>query len=231
MPRSSGNYLHLFKKDLSLLTTSSSSVSCSWKSKMKLLGFLIPLSYTMASVVAQNITFPVPVPWLVSGLSINNIRHGSGGFWSFDIVDTPTLTPQGFNTTCSYQSRTAAIFAIDDPPYHAPCTNPNVTFGLFPSGGQFVFNVTHKYYGECKTHKGECVDHGNWTFSNDDVRGQEDDVQNNFGQAGFFTHAPFNMYPKRAISSSKCEFCWWESDREIPCREMRPNGMQNNSVS
>jgi hypothetical protein len=56
-------------------------------------------------------------------------------------------------------------------------------------------------------HKGECVDHGNWTFSNDDVRGQEDDVQNNFGQAGFFTHAPFNMYPKRAISSSKCEFC------------------------
>jgi hypothetical protein len=55
--------------------------------------------------------------------------------------------------------------------------------------------------------KKPCVDNGTWTFSYDDVRGQEDDVQNNFGQAGYFTHLPFNMYPTRAIPSLKCEFC------------------------
>jgi len=178
---------------------------------MKFSAFLgLSLSSYMATslVVAQN-ALMVPVPWLVSQLSISNIRHGTGGFWSFDIVDTPTAVPQGFNTTCSYRTLTGYIFALQDPPYHAPCTNPNVTFGLFPSGNQFVFNVTHKY-GECKTEKGKqrpCIDHGNWTFSYDDVRGQENDVQNNFGQAGYFNYQPFNMYPIRAIPSSKCEFC------------------------
>lgn len=52
-----------------------------------------------------------------------------------------------------------------------------------------------------------CVDSGRWKFSTDDVRGQEDDVQNNFGQAGYFSHAEFQMYPERAVVSSKCEFC------------------------
>lgn len=52
-----------------------------------------------------------------------------------------------------------------------------------------------------------CVDNGTWHFSWDDVMGQELDVQNNFGQAGSFSHSPFQMYPKRSKDSQKCEFC------------------------
>jgi hypothetical protein len=52
-----------------------------------------------------------------------------------------------------------------------------------------------------------CVDNGTWTFSWDDVVGEENDVQNNFGQAGSFSHNPFQMYPTRAVPSEKCEFC------------------------
>ena len=53
----------------------------------------------------------------------------------------------------------------------------------------------------------QCVDSGNWKFSYDDVRGQEDDARNNFGQAGYFSHGTFEMYPERAVPSSECEFC------------------------
>lgn len=72
------------------------------------------------------------------------------GSWSFNISDTPTLAPQGFNTTCNYQSA-AAYFAVSEPPINAPCTNPNVTFGLFPdtNAHDFVFNVTHVWWGSC----------------------------------------------------------------------------------
>ena len=52
-----------------------------------------------------------------------------------------------------------------------------------------------------------CVDNGTWHFSWDDVKGQESDVQNNFGQAGSFSHNPFQMYPTRSKDSQKCEFC------------------------
>lgn len=53
-----------------------------------------------------------------------------------------------------------------------------------------------------------CNDNGTWSFSTDDVRGQEDDVQNNFGQSGSFSRSFISMYPKRAVDSEKCEFCW-----------------------
>lgn len=52
-----------------------------------------------------------------------------------------------------------------------------------------------------------CNDNGTWTFSNDDVRGQEFDVRNNFGQSGGFGRSYISMYPKRAVPSEKCEFC------------------------
>jgi hypothetical protein len=52
-----------------------------------------------------------------------------------------------------------------------------------------------------------CNDNGTWTFSTDDVRGQEVDVQNNFGQSGGFSRSFIAMYPKRAVPSEKCEFC------------------------
>ncbi|KAE9367724.1 hypothetical protein N431DRAFT_416522 [Stipitochalara longipes BDJ] len=151
----------------------------------------------------------VPVPWLISGLSIGNIRHGTGGFWNLNIADTPTPAPQGFNTSCSYQSA-AAYFAISEPPYNAPCANPNVTFGLFPQNSihEFVLNITHVWWGNCGSPAPKrCVDNGTWTFSWDDVMGEENDVQNNFGQAGSFSHSPFQMYPTRAVPSEKCEFC------------------------
>jgi hypothetical protein len=54
---------------------------------------------------------------------------------------------------------------------------------------------------------GPCNDNGTWIFSSDDVRGQENDVRNNFGQAGSFTSAGFNMYPLRAVPAQRCEFC------------------------
>ncbi|KAF4629115.1 hypothetical protein G7Y89_g9035 [Cudoniella acicularis] len=100
-------------------------------------------------------------------------------------------------------------FALDGAPYNAPCANPNVTFGLFPnSQHEFTLNVTH-IYGNCGTPDSPtpCVDNGTWSFSWDDVRGQEQDVQNNFGQSGAFASGGFNMYPTREIASSKCEFC------------------------
>ncbi|PMD18230.1 hypothetical protein NA56DRAFT_577254 [Hyaloscypha hepaticicola] len=156
----------------------------------------------------------VPVPWLITGLSISNIRHGTGGFWSFNISDTPTLAPQGFNTTCNYQSA-AAYFAVSEPPINAPCANPNVTFGLFPdtNAHDFVFNVTHVWWGSCGgtdscgSAPKRCIDNGTWIFSWDDVMGEENDVQNNFGQAGSFFHLPFQIYPTRSVPSQKCEFC------------------------
>ncbi|RDL41665.1 uncharacterized protein BP5553_01644 [Venustampulla echinocandica] len=93
--------------------------------------------------------FMVPVPWYVSSVTIGNIRHGTGGFWNLNISDTPTLAPQGFNTSCAYYNPTTYIFALDGAPYKAPCANPNVTFGLFPNGGcGFTLNVTHTY-GDC----------------------------------------------------------------------------------
>ncbi|KAF8860478.1 hypothetical protein BDZ45DRAFT_619755 [Acephala macrosclerotiorum] len=166
--------------------------------------FSTAISLLATTAVAQN-QLMVPVPWVISSLSISNIRHGTGGWWSFNIVDTPTLAPQGFNTTCSYHANTY-VFALDGPPpYNEPCSNPNVTFGLFPNANhEFTFNVTHVY--ECgKT--SPCTDNGTWSFSWDDVRGQEDDVQNNFGQAGGFSRSYISMYPTRAVASSKCEFC------------------------
>jgi hypothetical protein len=39
------------------------------------------------------------------------------------------------------------------------------------------------------------------------VRGQENDVQNNFGQAGSFSRSYFQMYPLRAVAAERCEFC------------------------
>jgi len=52
-----------------------------------------------------------------------------------------------------------------------------------------------------------CNDNGAWTFSHDDVSGQEFDAQNNFGQAGGFVSNQIAMYPNRAVASSTCEFC------------------------
>jgi hypothetical protein len=149
--------------------------------------------------------------------------------WSFNISDTPTLAPQGFNTTCSYFNPTTYNFAVDGYPVNAPCANPNVTFGLYPSTCGFTLNITHLYgnsgrYIEslgqpASSNADSCVssaggntnipfnDNGTWTFSSDDVRGQEFDARNNFGQSGYFAPEPFQIYPLRAIASSKCEFC------------------------
>ena len=52
-----------------------------------------------------------------------------------------------------------------------------------------------------------CNDNATWIFSSDDVRGQENDVQNNFGQAGSFERSVFEMYPLRAVPAERCEFC------------------------
>lgn len=69
--------------------------------------------------------------------------------------------------------------------------------------------LTYSSVNTAKTreHSKPCVDNGTWLFSYNDVSGQERDVQNNFGQWGTFTHPSFNMYPKRAKESLKCEFC------------------------
>ncbi|ESZ90791.1 hypothetical protein SBOR_8820 [Sclerotinia borealis F-4128] len=153
--------------------------------------------------------FMVPTPWSVQKINIGNIRHGTGGFWSFNLIDTPTPAPQGLNVTCSYNSRTTYRFAIDGAPIEQPCSgNPNVTFSLYPAGDHFTFNITH-LYGNCGTadSPSPCNDNGTWRFSRDDVLGQEFDVQNNFGQSGSFNRDSISMYPKRAILSLKCEFC------------------------
>jgi len=146
----------------------------------------------------------VPVPWQITDLSISNIRHGTGGFWSFNILDSPTTSPQSFNTTCSYENPTTYDFAIDGAPVDQPCNDPSVTFSLYPEGSLFIFNVTH-IYGTCGS--APCNDNGTWAFTSDDVRGQEFDAGNNFGQAGGFQEAYIAMYPNRAIASSTCEFC------------------------
>jgi len=157
---------------------------------------------------AQSPPLMVPVPWYITDLSISNIRHGSGGTWSFNILDAPTVAPQGFNTSCRYYNPTTYIFAIDGAPINQPCNDPSVTFSLYPSANGFTFNVTH-LWGNCGTVDAPqaCNDNGTWTFSTDDVRGQEVDVQNNFGQSGYFSRSSIAMYPKRAVPSEKCEFC------------------------
>ena len=58
-----------------------------------------------------------------------------------------------------------------------------------------------------KMNSAPCNDNGTWAFTSDDVRGQEFDAGNNFGQAGGFQEAYIAMYPNRAIPSSTCEFC------------------------
>ncbi|TAQ83243.1 hypothetical protein B7494_g8435 [Chlorociboria aeruginascens] len=163
---------------------------------------LIPLSAVVAGVLSQ--TLQVPVPWQITNLVMGNTRHGTGGYWQFNILDTPTIPPQGFNTTCYYYGDYSYTFALDDPPYNEPCANPNVTFGIFADGEAFTFNVTHTW-GTCGT--GPCIDNGTWQFSYDDVRGQENDVQNNFGQSGGFASSYIGMYPTRTVASTKCEFC------------------------
>ncbi|KAH6674823.1 hypothetical protein B0J14DRAFT_509938 [Halenospora varia] len=163
----------------------------------------------LCAVALAQSQFMVPVPWYISKITIGNIRHGTGGYWSMSILDTPTVAPQGFNTTCYYWYGGTYIFALDGAPTNAPCANTNVTFGLFPNANhEFTLNVTH-LYGDCGTPGSPkaCVDNGTWSFSWDDVRGQEVDVQNNFGQAGGFYREGVSMYPTRAIASSKCEFC------------------------
>lgn len=151
----------------------------------------------------------VPVPWEVTNLNMYNTRHGTGGTWEFNILDSSNNTLQAFNTTCHYFGETAYEFALDDYPVDQPCNNPNVTFSLYPTGTWFQLNVTH-LWGSCGTsaHEGPpCNDNATWIFSSDDVRGQEDDVQNNFGQAGSFERSVFEMYPLRAVPAERCEFC------------------------
>ncbi|KAJ8065515.1 hypothetical protein OCU04_006197 [Sclerotinia nivalis] len=153
--------------------------------------------------------FMVPAPWYVEKISIGNVRHGTGGFWSFNLIDTPTPAPQGLNVTCSYTYQTAYGFALDGYPVDASCSgDSNVTFSLYPDGNHFTFNITH-LYGNCGTADSlaPCNDNGTWQFSWDDVMGQEFDVQNNFGQSGSFYRDSISMYPNRAIPSEKCEFC------------------------
>jgi len=159
-----------------------------------------------ASLVVVSAQEPeIPVPWEITGLTIENTRHGTGGFWQFNITDTPTFSPQGFNTqTCYYYGATTYDFAIEDYPVDAPC-NPSfteLTFTLAPAGSSFIFNITHAWG---PAHNG--LDNGTWSFSYDDVRGQEFDVLNNFGQAGAYSNPGFNMYPLRSTPSLKCEFC------------------------
>ncbi|KAG9244708.1 hypothetical protein BJ878DRAFT_56739 [Calycina marina] len=162
---------------------------------------------TSSIALAQSNPLMVPVPWWISNLQIYNIRHGTGGTWQFNIVDTPTLAPQSINTTCHYYYGGSYYFAIDGPPINQPCNNPNVTFSLYPNGNTFQFNITH-LWGNCGTSAESvpCNDNGTWVFSKDDVVGQEMDVQNNFGQAGSFGRTGLNMYPKRAKASLKPEF-------------------------
>ncbi|KAM3065626.1 hypothetical protein ACMFMG_011335 [Clarireedia jacksonii] len=161
---------------------------------------------TAAAVSAQQ--FMVPTPWYVQDISIGNVRHGTGGFWSLKIIDTPTPAPQGLNVTCYYYSGYTYIYALDGAPINEPCNDPNVTFGLFPDGDHFTLNITH-LYGDCGSagNPKPCKDNGTWRFSWDDVRGQESDVQNNFGQSGGFSRAEIDMYPTRDVPSQKCEFC------------------------
>ena len=85
---------------------------------------------------------------------------------------------------------------------HAPCGDHNVTFSLYPNWPLgFVFNVTHVWGANGRQ------DNGTWSFSKDDVAGQESDVRNNFGQAGAFFRGGLSMYPERALPSEMCEFC------------------------
>lgn len=66
--------------------------------------------------------------------------------WTFNITDTPTVSPQGFNTqTCYYYGEEAYEFAIDDYPVDAPCNDEftELTFTVAPDGSYFVFNITH----------------------------------------------------------------------------------------
>jgi hypothetical protein len=71
--------------------------------------------------------------------------------WNLNILDTPTLAPQGFNTTCSFHSN-AADFAVSEPPFDSQCADTNVTFGLFPDYTihEFVLNITHVWWGDCR---------------------------------------------------------------------------------
>lgn len=157
-------------------------------------------SFIAAASLSAADQLMVPVPWQISDLTISNIRHGSGGTWQFNIVDTPTTAPQGFNTSCYYYNPTTYEFAIDGVPIDQPCADPSVTFSLYPGPNGFIFNVTHLWGANNN-------DNGTWTFSTDDVRGQEFDVQNNFGQSGGFARSYIAMYPNRAVPSQKCEFC------------------------
>ncbi|KAA8568541.1 hypothetical protein EYC84_007561 [Monilinia fructicola] len=91
---------------------------------------LLFFSGAVTTGLAQQ--FMVPAPWYVEKISIGNTRHGTGGFWSFNLIDTPTPAPQGLNVTCSYTSQTTYTFALDGAPVDAPCSgDPNVTFSLY----------------------------------------------------------------------------------------------------
>ena len=93
--------------------------------------------------LAQSSAIQVPVPWAISNIQISNTRHGTGGTWQFSIIDTPTVKPQGFNTTCRYYDGSAYYFAYDGAPLNALCDDKSVSFSLVPKGQSFEFNVTH----------------------------------------------------------------------------------------
>jgi hypothetical protein len=154
-------------------------------------------------VLAQSGQLQVPVPWEVTNLQLYNIRHGTGGTWNFNILDPSTLAPQSFNTTCHFYGPSSYYFAMDDYPVDQPCANPNITFSFYPDGTLFHLNVTHLWADGDGAHN----DTGTFAFSTDDVRGQQMDVENNFGQYGGFSRSFFRVYPERAVPASRCEFC------------------------
>lgn len=157
-----------------------------------------------ASLTVVSAQFPVPVPWEITSISVQNIRHGTGGFWSFNITDTPTASPQGFETQqCYYYGASAAYFAVTDYPVDAPCNAdfPELTFTFAPSSRGFDFNITHVWGSGDDDKCG--YDNGTWVFSHDDILGQQSDVGNNFGQAGSFEGNFIAMYPSRSAVSTE----------------------------
>ncbi|KAH8591425.1 hypothetical protein B0O99DRAFT_268924 [Bisporella sp. PMI_857] len=175
---------------------------------MKLSTFILAVVSATLSL-GQSSAIQVPVAWYISELRISNTRHGSGGTWQFNIRDTPYATPpQAINTTCHYYNGGAYYFATDNVPYNAPCDDPSVKFSLVPAGKYFQFNVTH-LWGNCGTAAAPtpCNDNGTWSFSHDDVSGQQMDPENNFGQYGSFYRSGLSMYPNRAVPVTRCMFC------------------------
>ncbi|RDL41199.1 uncharacterized protein BP5553_01178 [Venustampulla echinocandica] len=150
----------------------------------------------------------VAVPWKITSIIIENTIDGVGGIWSFEIADTPTPAPQGFNTSCHYYNPDVTKFAVDGNPIDQPCEDANVRFSMFQLYGDFTLSVHHTW-GDCsigdvgeETNEMPCTDFGSFTFSIDEVLGQQSDSENNFGQYGHFFRDAVIVYPQRQVPSN-----------------------------